>query len=84
MERNLGALPKESSADAGYSSYDNLEYAELKGLDVYMPDNFLEVLDEGEEGERRYHKSNFRYDGVRDTYICPEGEELKRWTEHKR
>ena len=84
VERNLGILPKESSADAGYSSYDNLEYAELKGLDVYMPNNFLEVLDEGEEGEKRYHKSNFSYDEVRDTYISPEGEELKRWTEHKR
>jgi len=49
-----------------------------------MPDNFLEVLDEGEEGEKRYHKSNFRYDEVRDIYICPEGEELKRWAEQRR
>ncbi len=31
VERNLGTLPKESSADAGYSSYDNLECAEVKG-----------------------------------------------------
>jgi transposase len=84
VERNLGALPKEGSADAGYSSYDNLEYAEVKGLDIYMPDNFLESLDEKEENEKRYHKSNFRYDEVRDTYICPEGKELKRWAEQKR
>ncbi len=84
VERNLGALPKEGSADAGYSSYDNLGYSEVKGLDVYIPDNFLEVLDEKEEGEKRYHKSNFRYDEMRDTYICPEGEELKRWAERKR
>lgn len=48
VERNLGALPKEGSADAGYSSYDNLEYAQAKGLDAYMPDNFLEALDEKE------------------------------------
>jgi len=84
VERNLGALPKKGSADAGYSSYDNLEYAEVKGLDTYMPDNFLEALDEKEEGERRYHKSNFRYDEVRDTYICPEGKELKLWAQHDR
>jgi transposase len=84
VERNLGALPKEGSADAGYSSYDNLEYAEVKGLDIYMPDNFLESLDEKEENEKRYHKSNFRYDEVRDTYTCPEGKELKRWAEQKR
>jgi hypothetical protein len=79
VERNLGALPKEGSADAGYSSYDNLEFAEAKGLDAYMPDNFLEALDEKEENEKRYHKSNFHYDEVRDTYICPEGQQLKRW-----
>lgn len=84
VERNLGALPDRGSADAGYSSYDNLEYAEAKGLDMYMPDNFLEALDEKEEGEKRYHKSNFRYDEARDTYICPEGKELKRWAEQKR
>ena len=30
VERNLGALPDKGTADAGYSSYDNLEYAEGK------------------------------------------------------
>ena len=49
-----------------------------------MPDNFLEALDDKEEGEKRYHKSNFRYDEARDSYICPEGKELKRWAEQKR
>jgi transposase len=84
VERNLGNLPKESSADAGYSSYDDLEYAEGKNLDAYMPDNFLEALDEKEEGEKRYHKSNFEYDEGTDAYICLEGKELKRWAEQKR
>jgi transposase len=84
VERNLGNLPEEGSADAGYSSYDNLEYAKVKGLDLYMPDNFLEALDEKEENEKRYHKNNFEYDKGADTYICPEGKELKRWTEQKR
>jgi hypothetical protein len=40
VERNLGALPDKGTADASYSSYDNLEYAEGKKLDMYMPDNF--------------------------------------------
>jgi len=84
VEQNLGALPDKGTADAGYSSYDNLEYAEGKKLDMYMPDNFLEALDEKEEGDKRYHKSSFRYDEARDTYICPEGKELKRWAEQKR
>ena len=84
VEWNLGALPDKGTIDAGYSSYDNLEYAAGKGLDLYMPDNFLEVLDKKEEGKRRYHKSNFHYDEAKDIYVCPEGKELKRWTEQKR
>lgn len=84
VERNPGALPDKGSADAGYSSYDNLEYAEGKGLDLYMPDNFPEALDEKEECEKRHHKSNFHYDEAKDTCICPEGKALKRWAEQKR
>lgn len=86
VAENVGELPDETeiSADAGYSSYDNLEYANRKNLDLYMPDNFLKVLDAKEEGEKRYHKSNFRYDKEQDVYVCPPGEKLKRWTEQKR
>ena len=78
------AGPDKGTADPSCSSYDNLEFAEWKKLDMYMPDNFLEALDEKEEGEKRYHKSKFVYHEVRDEYICPEGSELKRWVEHKR
>ena len=84
VERTLGALPREASADAGYSSYENLEYAQQKGLNAYMPDDFLEALDRKEEAEKRNHKSNFRYDQMRDIYICPEGRNLRRLQELKR
>lgn len=84
VEQNLGSLPKETSADAGYSSYENLEYAWQKGLDAYIPDDFLEALDRKEEVEKRYHKSNFRYDQMGDVYICPEGKNLRRLQELKR
>ena len=43
VEWNLGALHKDGSADTGYSSYDSLEYAQVKGLDIYMLDNRLEA-----------------------------------------
>jgi len=84
VEQNLGALPKEASADAEYSSYENLEYAWQKGLDAYIPDDFLEALDRKKEAEKRYHKSNFRYDQMGDVYICPEGKNLRRLQELKR
>lgn len=84
VEQNLGTLPKEASADAGYSSYENLEYARQKGLDAYMPDDFFEALEKKEPAEKKYHKSNFRYDQARDAYICPEGRDLRRYQELKR
>ena len=62
VEQNLGALPKEASADAGYSSYENLEYTQQKGLDAYIPDDFFVALDKKDKSEKRYHKSNFQYD----------------------
>jgi transposase len=36
VEKNLGELPVEASADAGYSSYNNLEYVQEKRLDMYV------------------------------------------------
>jgi len=83
-ERNLGTLPKEASADAGYSSYENLEYVRQKRLDTYMPDDFIVALDQKDKFEKMYHKTNFRYDQVRDVYVCPEGRDLKRYQVMKR
>jgi len=84
VEKNLGDLPQEGSADAGYSSYDNLEYADNKDLDLYMPDNFQETLENKSEEEKRYHKSRFQYDETNDRYLCPEGKELSFSSEVKR
>jgi transposase len=84
VEQNLGSLPKEASADAGYCSYENLEYAQQKGLDAYIPDDFFLALEKKDQSEKRYHKCNFHYDQMRDVYICPEGRNLKRYQEMKR
>jgi len=80
VEKNMGRLPEEGSADAGYSSYDNLEYVDQKDLDMYMPDNFQEALDKKSEEEKRYDKSRFEYDKVNDLYWCPEGKVLSLYT----
>jgi len=84
VEKNLGDLPQEGSADAGYSSYDNLEYADKKGLDLYMPDNFLESLEKQSPEEKRYDKSQFEYDEKPDTYWCPVGKPLSFYSQGKR
>jgi hypothetical protein len=40
-----------------------------------MPaDNFMESLGEKEESGKRYYKSKFRYDEVRNTYYLSRGQ----------
>lgn len=60
---NTGMTPKTVTADAGYHSQENLQYAKDKGLDAYIP-------------EKR-NKIEFKYDEERDEYICPAGKVLK-------
>ncbi len=84
VEQNLGSLPREASADAGYSSYENLQYTQQRGLDAYIPDDFFVALEKKDESEKRYHKSNFQYDQTRDVYIFPECRNLKRYQKMER
>jgi len=84
VEKNVGSLPEESSADSGYFSFYNLEYAATKHLDVYIPDSNLKALDKKEAEDKRYDKSNFHYDEGKNTYVCPEGKELRQWAQQKR
>lgn len=84
VEENVGNLPTQGSADAGYSSYDNLEYVEEKKLDMFIPDNFLEALEKKTEEEKKYDKSRFEYDKVNDIYWCPEGKVLSLYTQVQR
>lgn len=77
VKENLGSLPEQGSADAGYFSYDNLEYA-LGKIDLYLPDPLLRALSTDKEGKFQYEKSRFRYDAKADLYICPEGRFLRK------
>ncbi len=74
---NLGFVPRQASADAGYFSYDNLQYAAVNGVDAYIPDNMLGWLDSKSQDEKHYDKNNLRYDSNQDRYICPEGKPLR-------
>lgn len=84
VKQNVGVLPPQGSADSGYSSYDNLEYAEANKLDAYIPDALLRTLDQNKDGRLKYDKSNFHYDLSEDIYRCPEGKLLIRQREQKR
>jgi len=65
-------------ADAGYGTYENLEYLKKAGFDGYVHDFAGEIrkILRGKEGENRYHRFNFTYDKKKDRFLCPEGKEL--------
>jgi transposase len=75
VEENTASSVSVLSADAGYSSADNLEQLEARKIDAYIPD------DQYQSRLRRkkvapFDKDNFGYDQRRDVFICPEGRQL--------
>jgi transposase len=83
-KRNLGQYPLQVSADSGYFKYENLVYAEQQHIDTYLPDNMIEWLESKTDAEKRYHKSNFKYDAGQDVYYCPEGQVLRPFAQQVR
>ena len=73
-ESNTGQVPKEVSADAGYSSYDNLEYLSDK-TDGYVPDKIYQhqIKQGNPSGTSPFDKLKFQYLPEEDVYVCPEG-----------
>lgn len=54
-------------ADAGFSSGENYAMLEGMNLDAYIPLH----------GTYESHRDNFKYDGRRNAFICPQGQILK-------
>lgn len=75
-ETNTGDRPKEVLADSGYSSYENLQYLEKKGIEGYIPDQEMESIRKGTCRNPEFQKSRFRYDETSDAYTCPMGKTL--------
>ncbi|MDI6891058.1 MAG: IS1182 family transposase [Thermodesulfovibrionales bacterium] len=75
-EVNTRDKPSEVLADSGFSSYENLEYLEEKGIEGYIPDQKIESTRKGTYKHPEFHKSRFKYDGSSDSYICPMGKTL--------
>lgn len=70
VKKNIGA-PENVGTDAGFFSYDNIEYCEKEGITSYIPHNYYEVEEKKKTKKKR--KPEFTYDEKTDTYTCPEG-----------
>ena len=73
VEENLGEVAKQTVADAGYFSGEQLEAAEGKRYPILIADS--EERKAGSDGE--YHANRFAYDEEKDCCICPRGQELR-------
>jgi transposase len=69
------------TADTNYHSAINIGKCDEMGLDAYIPDRFFRTRDPRFATRRRprgrFHLEDFRYDEVRDQYVCPDGKRLK-------
>ena len=54
-------------ADAGFSSGENYDLLEQMNIEAYIPLH----------GTYQSHRGDFKYDGRRDAFICPEGQIIK-------
>ena len=69
-------------ADTGFFSEDNLQEAKEMGIDVIIPDPQFRQRDPDFEGRKeekakeRFGEEDFRYDGKKEGYICPNGKLL--------
>jgi transposase len=74
-EENTSGEIKQCSADAGYSSGENIKAMEKREIDAYIPDREYQAQQRGKTTDD-FHKEQFIYNENRDCYICPEGEPL--------
>jgi transposase len=69
-----GQIPKAVTADAGYASYEVLQYLENENIDGYIPDTRMRIEKAGKT--KRFPKGKFVYNVEMDEYTCPNGRKL--------
>jgi transposase len=74
VKNTLGYKPTIVLADAGYFSYENLEFLLEEWIDAYIPYNFYKAEKEGKTS--KFRKSLFKYDEEKDCYYCPAAFEI--------
>ena len=74
---------EEALFDAGYHCKGVLDAAEQHEIELLCPEGQSQGNNWNKQSEKYYPKSRFQYDAQRDSYRCPQGQELKRLSEYK-
>jgi len=73
-QQRFGLWPERLAADTGYGSAENLAWlVHKKGIEPHIP------VFEKSRTDGIFSRSDFAFDHKRDAYICPGGNELKRY-----
>ncbi len=74
---------EEALFDAGYHCSGVLNAAEQCEVELLCPEGQTQGSDWNKQSEKYYPKSRFQYDAQRDSYRCPQGQELTRLSEYR-
>ena len=73
MERGSGNKHENVTADAGYESEENYKFLQTRNQTAYIKPSNHEKFKKRKYKTNAYLRENMPYDGVTDTYICPQG-----------
>jgi transposase len=79
IQETMGELPDKMSGDNGYLSGPNLEKLEEAEVDAYVATGREDKKDSRslQDCNRQIKKSDFEYDGEKDSFTCPGGQTLE-------
>jgi hypothetical protein len=72
-KKDLGCLPENIVADAGYGSLENYEYQEQEQVGAYVKYNYYYQEQQVKNKENPFRKENLYYNEQLDCYYCPMG-----------
>lgn len=82
IEDTFNETPKELLTDSGYYSVDNIGYLQEKRIKAYIPHprDARNMKDKFKDKQNLLDKSFFQYNRIKDQYICPQGNILRKKT----
>lgn len=80
LEERVGKLPQNIVGDAAYGSEENYAYLKDKSCEAYLKYTGYYHEQTREHKGDRFHRDNFPYDPLADSFTCPAGEKLIRKT----
>ncbi len=78
----LAVASLKAVADKGYHEADQLEACEKAGIETFVPEQGT-TSGQGKGGVKIFPKERFSYEASSDTYLCPAGQQLARYSECK-